>query len=69
LKAERATIERAIAEAHERTIEKSKVVVDAKGRMERFRSSFNDASKTTNHVSDVIIYIGLLHSNTPKFYY
>jgi hypothetical protein len=67
LKAERAAVERATAEARERAIEKAKAAVDAKDRMERFRSSFKDTSKTTNQVSDVIIHTGLLHSNAPDF--
>ncbi|GJN18288.1 hypothetical protein PR202_gb05433 [Eleusine coracana subsp. coracana] len=48
LKAERAAVERATAEARERAIEKAKAAADAKDRMERFRSSFKDSSKTTN---------------------
>jgi hypothetical protein len=65
LKAERAAVERATAEARERAIEKAKAAVDAKDRMERFRSSFKDTSKTTNQVMS--LYIELLHSSIPDF--
>uniref|UniRef100_A0A0D9V3A3 J domain-containing protein n=1 Tax=Leersia perrieri TaxID=77586 RepID=A0A0D9V3A3_9ORYZ len=49
LKAERSAVERATAEARERAIEKAKAAADAKERMEKFRSSFKDSFKATNH--------------------
>ncbi|AQK86318.1 hypothetical protein ZEAMMB73_Zm00001d038308 [Zea mays] len=48
MKAERAAVERATAEARERAIEKAKAAADAKERIGKFRSSFKDSFKAPN---------------------